>query len=302
MDRRALQLPVELAGVTLCLSVSGGKDSTAAGLALIDAGLPFIAIHAETAWESSVTDEYLELLETDVLGSLVRVGKPGGMPEQMRRGRAPSRRARWCTRELKIDPIQAHHEQLIEQGHDVCVVVGIRHEEGTSSNGRADAKELEWSGDWDCWVWRPIVRWTIADVIAIHRRHGVPLNPLYEMGADRVGCWPCIYSNKEELRLIARIDPARIDLIRELEAAGSRWRRERNQETPGRYEHEDMTYFQSQRHGRLGIDEEIAWARTSRGGVQAYLFDPPPRGGCMRWGICDLPETTNAPGTEPEGA
>jgi hypothetical protein len=46
-----------------------------------------------------------------------------------------------------------------------------------------------------------------------------------------VGCWPCIFANKKEIKLIADIDPARIDRIRALEErvrSGARARYERD--------------------------------------------------------------------------
>ena len=58
-----------------------------------------------------------------------------------------------------------------------------------------------------------LIRWTIEDVLAIHKRHGIPLNPLYQAGAERVGCWPCLFSKKREIRNIALKFPERIDQI-----------------------------------------------------------------------------------------
>lgn len=43
----------------------------------------------------------------------------------------------------------------------------------------------------------------------------------------------------------------------------------------------------TQRQGFSGIDKVVEWARTDHGGKQFPLFAPPPRGGCMRWGICE---------------
>ena len=79
-------------------------------------------------------------------------------------------------------------------------------------------EEWEQADGFDCETWRPLLAWTLDDVIAIHRRHGLAPNPLYLAGASRVGCWPCIYARKDEIRHVADTDPARIDLIRSLEA------------------------------------------------------------------------------------
>ena len=52
-------------------------------------------------------------------------------------------------------------------------------------------------------VWRPLLAWSIADVWAMHARHGVDPNPLYLQDAKRVGCAPCIFAQLEEIRLHA---------------------------------------------------------------------------------------------------
>lgn len=62
--------------------------------------------------------------------------------------------------------------------------------------------EWERSSTFDCEVWRPILSWTEQQVVDIHRRHGLPPHPLYLLGAERVGCWPCIYVRKAEMCLI----------------------------------------------------------------------------------------------------
>ena len=38
-------------------------------------------------------------------------------------------------------------------------------------------------------IYRPLMGWTLKDVVAIHQRHGLNLNPLYGMGFERVGEW-----------------------------------------------------------------------------------------------------------------
>ena len=62
---------------------------------------------------------------------------------------------------------------------------------------------------------RPLLRW--ADVWAIHKRHGIPPNPLYAMGAKRVGCLPCVMSRKAEIANIATRWPERIGQLRSAE-------------------------------------------------------------------------------------
>lgn len=278
-----LTIPQEIRGLQKVASVSGGKDSTALCLALKEAEIPHIRVFADTGWEHPDTLAYVDMLE-ERLGPIARVGVEGGMRAKvLHRAGFPGRLQRWCTEELKVFPLKAFHRSL---GVETVNVVGIR---AAESKQRARiAAELEDDDEWGGWVWRPLLSWSVQDVLEMHRRHGVPVNPLYQRGHDRVGCYPCVLASKEEIRLVAANSPERIDEIRELERACTAERARRNAERPGRYKHPQATFFQT-RHGigPMGIDEVVVWSRTTRGGRQLQVLQEPPQGGCMRWGLCE---------------
>lgn len=266
------------------VNVSGGKDSTACILAMREAEIECRYVFADTGWEMPQTYEYLAYLERKLGIAIERVGKPGGMIALIKAERSfPNPRVSWCTNKLKIRPLRRYFERIAEESDcDAVSVVGIRAEESVR---RAEMPEFQFDDRWGGYVWQPIHGWLIADVLGIHHRHGVDVNPLYRLGFSRVGCAPCKNANKEEIELYSRVAPERFDLLRELEAHVASVR--------GEGTNVPTTMF-SNASGRMPIDEAVAWSRTARGGVQLKLIRQEPDSGCFRWGLCDAPtEETN---------
>jgi 3'-phosphoadenosine 5'-phosphosulfate sulfotransferase (PAPS reductase)/FAD synthetase len=284
------ELMARLAGRRVVASISGGKDSATLSLYLKEQGIEHDRVFMDTNWEHPKTYEYLRGQLEHVVGPITRIrsAEYSGFADLVRKkGMFPYRTARFCTEELKMIPLIAYlHARMEREGIDIVNAVGIRREE---SNARAEALEWEWAEGLDCEVWRPLVTWTLDDVVAIHRRHGLPPNPLYLEGAPRVGCYPCIHAAKEE---IARLPEERIAFIESLEAevqAAARARAAAKGEELGN----PPTFFtlrtsraEGEKHYCAPIREVVAWARTARGGKQLMLLDNGAAEGCMRWGLC----------------
>jgi len=321
MQTRKIELPNELEGHELIASVSGGKDSTAMILALREAEIPVRYVFSDTGWEADETYAYLDTLR-EQLGITIDVVSNRGVKRQwaedvlllvgmdpkwadsaMFRGfvwRAgfPARQQRWCTRELKIEPIREYHGKVCDKlGKPTASIVGVRALESVKRSELSElGMEAEGPRSFGWPVWRPLIEWTIDDVLQVHNAHGVPVNPLYRMGFSRVGCFPCIYARKEEIKLIAEHKPERIDEIEACEEAITRLRELRNGAKPGRYASPRATFFQSKSTTDTmpTIRTIVEWASTSRGGRQLQLLPEPPRGGCYRWGLCE-PSGTYVP-------
>lgn len=264
--------------LTTIVSVSGGKDSVALWLWSLRNELDPVAVYLDTGWEWAGHTAHLDMLEARI-GPLQRVRAPETLAQLTeRKGTFPSRVRKWCTEELKIKPFRAWLDQYRDT-HDaeVQVLLGIRREE---SRARETAKEREWSDFYDCEVWRPILDWTVEDVVVEHRRASIPMHPLYHHGAERVGCWPCVNASKHELAVIGRIDPDRIDQVRELETKIGQTMFVRDRRVEKRRQGDDGPSVVP-----IGIDDVMAWAKTERGGKKVALVRP--RMGCARWGVCE---------------
>lgn len=183
----------------------------------------------------------------------------------MLKGRFPSRKAQFCTQELKRNMAVEYQLELIDQGFRVISWQGVRRDE---SENRSDAKRIERMGP-RLYAFRPIVDWTAQQVVAYCAKRHVTLNPLYMHGQDRVGCMPCINCNKDGLRQIAARFPQHIERI-------SRW-----EHIVGQCSKRGFSTFFAESHDAkdrrqifadLNVHVRVEWAKTSRGGRQFDLL------------------------------
>lgn len=230
---------------------SGGKDSTALILWAKENLSEFTTVFCDTGWEHPFTLAYIEEInQTHLAGGLItlRTKKYVVTPVQALRrnasdrdrwrfafvtqrfeqqhhqdgmlrlvqikGRAPSAKARFCTEALKVRPMIDWLKTLDDEA---TVYQGIRADE---SESRSRMVEREWSDDYDAWVERPLLTWTAAQCFALMAEYGVKPNPLYLLGAGRVGCFPCVMVNQRELKayLSSEVGPELKRRVLELEA------------------------------------------------------------------------------------
>lgn len=291
------EILARLNGRRVVASVSGGKDSAAMSLYLQELGIEHDRVFLDTGWEHPDTYEYLRGELAAKLGPITWVRAERQMQELIRhKGMFPSRVIRFCTQMLKVQPMAKHLGALIDSGVDCVNAVGVR---AAESVARSKLAPWEWQEAFDCEVWRPLLRWSEEEVIAIHRRHDLRPNPLYLAGALRVGCWPCIFARKSEIRLVAETDPRRIVQLKVLEnevAMAARQRADRD----GRELKNEPTWFQNPTSSRTPdgrhdgscwpIERVVEWSRSApRGPLRSkdeFLFAAQ-LDGCMRWGLCD---------------
>lgn len=274
------------------VGISGGKDSAAALLWLVhESGVPKHQINAtfcDTGWEHEWTYRHIQLLNDTVHPIETLKPELPFFELARKKRRFPSARARFCTQELKIYPSQDHIAYLLEAYKCVVAVSGVRADESEERS-----KHLEWdfSGQLLTISWRPLLRWKLADVLAIHAKYGVPMNPLYAAGAKRVGCFPCIMSNKAEVRNIALNFPERIAEIREAELSFARafgrppsfFARDK---VPERFRTMPYQTESGETMMVCSIDDAVRWSMTGKGAKGSYEDDPPEPISCSS-GFCE---------------
>lgn len=201
------------------------------------------------------------------------------------KGRFPSRKAQFCTEELKRNMAVEFQLDLIDKGHSVVSWQGVRRDE---SQNRRNAKKFEAVGG-GLHIFRPLVEWSAADVFAYCASKGIEPNPLYKQGMGRVGCMPCINANKAELKQIGQRFPDHVARISGWEAkvlAASK----RGGATFIPAENGGKFVQNAPDHAKTNdIYAVIEWANTSRGGKQFSLLTAldEPTACASSYGLCD---------------
>ena len=311
------------------ISVSGGKDSTATLLLAIERETENMhPVFADTGNEHELTYTYLDYLESRLDIKIQRV-KPDftaqlerkrtitmekwrrdGVPEKtieraisalqptgnpfldlcLWKGRFPSSKARFCTEELKVNPItEIAVWPLLKRYGIIESWQGIRWDESSTRAHYVEREGIE-PDALRVFAYRPILSWSADQVFEFHRKHNVKWNPLYEKGMGRVGCMPCINSRKDELAGIARQFPDVIERLREWEYLVSQASK-RGSTTFFRATSDPTVDADDEiSHQTHGIDRMVDWSKTSRGGRQKQLIatDAQEGASCSSiYGLCE---------------
>lgn len=224
------------------------------------------------------------------------------------KGRFPSTRAQFCTYHLKIVPQKRWIAENIDPTAEIIRYAGVRRDE---SRRRRNAPIESWDEYFDCPLIQPIARWKKQHCFDFVQAHGEPINPLYTLGFNRVGCAPCINSGKDDIRAWADRSPDMIDKIREWErsvgrtffppciprpehraamkAWSERWQVQKGTDEKGEpflVTLPDAPAKPMMPHN--WVDEVVEWSRTTHGGRQVGLHVMYERPSCeSKYGLCD---------------
>lgn len=229
---------------------SGGKDSTTA-LQLIWSALsvlpperrtkPVYVISSDTLVETPVVSRYIDVSLERIAAASLEQGMPfiteKVMPEvdksfwvnMIGRGYpAPSRRFRWCTERLKIEPANEFIKRRVAEFGEVIMVLGVRSQESATraqvmSLHRIEGSRLSrHSSLHNAFVYAPIAEfstddvWTYLlqnhspwgndnrDLVAMYRNASSGECPLVvdtttpSCGNSRFGCWVCTVVEKDK--------------------------------------------------------------------------------------------------------
>ena len=184
------------------------------------------------------------------------------------KGRAPSRKAQFCTGVLKIAPQLRWIKDNINSEYERYT--GVRRDE---SDVRKNTPFREFDDHFDCYVNHPLADWSKKMCFEYVTAHRQDYNPLYKLGFGRVGCAPCINSGKDDILLWQSRYPDMIEKVRNFEKISG------------------TTFFAPMVPGLTinTIDQVLEWCFTGRGGRQKdFIRIMEVRPSCeSKYGLCE---------------
>jgi 3'-phosphoadenosine 5'-phosphosulfate sulfotransferase (PAPS reductase)/FAD synthetase len=191
----------------VAVAFSGGRDSLVAlHLALqTKPDIPVMLVNTSIEFPESLTyvrqlaeDWKLNFYEASSGVNFWRLADDQGIPVAGRGNttfmrelseRANVKLSNSCCRRMKETPARQFYREHNIEG----MVTGLRISESLMRKlNFADYGALRFSGTYNTLSAWPLYAWTDKDIAEYIGNNNLPLNPLYEMGYKRVGCWACL--------------------------------------------------------------------------------------------------------------
>jgi len=170
------------------LAISGGKDSSALAIYMLNSGIDMEYVFCDTGEELDETYEYIEKLQNFISKkiTILKSEKDFKYYLDLYNGVLPDPTTRWCTRMLKLRP----YEDFIGND-DVISYVGIRADEPSRTGYISTKPNLK--------TVFPFIEKNIRydDVIRILEESGLGI-PKYYTWRSRSGCYFCFFQQKRE--------------------------------------------------------------------------------------------------------
>jgi phosphoadenosine phosphosulfate reductase len=201
--KRFIVKTIEENKLPVAVSYSGGKDSLATLLLVLEAGIRPGLIFVDTGLEFEETKK--NVVETAEKYGLELIVESAGESfwENLDHFGPPAKDFRWCCKTCKLGPATQLIRKNFSEG--VLSFIGQRAYE---SQQRAEKSKV-WRNPWtpNQLAASPIQKWTALHIWIYLFSKGANVNPLYAEGLERIGCFMCPATDLAELRKVREISP-----------------------------------------------------------------------------------------------
>ena len=184
----------------VAVSISGGKDSLATLLLVLEAGIRPKLIFTNTGLEFPETVENVKRT-AEKYDLEIYIGEAGdAFWRALEHFGPPAKDFRWCCKTCKLGPTASMIRQHFPDG--VLSFIGQRQYESAQRYEKGNIWENPWvPGQIGA---SPIQNWPALLVwLYIFQQKG-DYNPLYERGMERIGCWLCPASDLGEMEEVQK--------------------------------------------------------------------------------------------------
>jgi phosphoadenosine phosphosulfate reductase len=182
----------------VAVSFSGGKDSLATLLLVLEAGVKGKVLFVDTGLELKETIENVQEICKAKDLELLEEKAGEAFWEALPRFGPPARDFRWCCKTCKLGPVSRLIKGNFPEG--VLTFIGQRSYESMQRKGKGPV----WRNPWVASQVgaSPIQDWTALLVWIYLFSHTAEANPLYAEGFARIGCWLCPASDLGDMALL----------------------------------------------------------------------------------------------------
>ena len=190
------------------VAYSGGKDSLVTLDLVAKSDVPYDIIFADTGLEYPETLENVDLISKNYNRRILTdQNQSWEFWERFEQFGPPTRNSRWCCKSSKLAPVNNILENQYPENEKILTYLGKRRFE---SYGRSQEPRLSQNP----WIPKqisayPINNWNAFEVFLYIKANNLSdyLNPLYNQGYVRIGCWLCPASSLADLLMLKNSHP-----------------------------------------------------------------------------------------------
>ncbi len=198
------------------VAYSGGKDSLVTLNLVAQSDVEYDIIFSDTGLEYSETLDNIRLIGKEYQRKVhIKENDKWDFWDRFNQFGPPSRNSRWCCKSAKLSPINELLDEIYPNEKEVLSFLGRRRYE---SFGRSQEKRISQNP----WIPKqviaaPISNWNAFEVFLYIQTHNLVqlLNPLYESGFVRVGCWLCPASSMSDFNIMKKTHPSLLSQLYE---------------------------------------------------------------------------------------